>query len=53
MKTKNGRYKTIHKTSKKKLKDKKQNAKRWIKENIQIKPSEIIRKLNIKLIGHI
>ena len=51
-KTRKGYYKTVHKTSKKKLKAKKQSAKKWIKENIQIKPTEIIKKLNIKLIGH-
>lgn len=51
-KTRKGYYKTIHKTSKKKLKAKKQSAKKWIKENIQLKPTEIIKKINIKLIGH-
>ena len=51
-KTRKGYYKIVHKTSKKKLKAKKQSAKKWIKENIQLKPTEIIKKLNIKLIGH-
>ena len=51
-KTRKGYYKTIHKTSQKKMKAKKQSAKQWIKENIQQKPMEIIKKLNIKLIGH-
>lgn len=51
-KTTKGYYKVIHKTSKKKMKAKKQNAKQWIKENIQTKPTEIIQKLNIKLVGH-
>lgn len=51
-KTRKGYYKTIHKTSKKKLKAKKQNAKQWIKENIQLKPTEIIKKINIKLSGY-
>ena len=50
--TRKGYYQVIHKTSKKKMKAKKQNAKIWIKENIQLKPEEIIKKLNIKLIGH-
>ena len=27
-------------------------AKEWIKENIQLKPAELIKKLNIKLLGH-
>lgn len=51
-KTAKGYYKVIHKTSKKKMKAKKQNAKQWIKENIQMKPTKIIQKLNIKLVGH-
>lgn len=51
-KTRKGKYKVIHKTSNKKLKAKKQIAKEWIKENIQQKPTDIIKKLNIKLIGH-
>lgn len=51
-KTRKGYYKTVHKTSRKKMKAKKQNAKQWIKENIQKKPAEIIKKLNIKLVGH-
>ena len=51
-KTRRGYYKIIHKTSQKKMKTKKQSAKQWIKENIQQKPTEIIKRLNIKLIGH-
>jgi len=34
------------------MKTKKQNAKQWIKENIQREPTEIIKRLNVKLIGH-
>lgn len=51
-KTRKGYYKIVHKTSQKKLKAKKQIAKQWIKANIQLTPTEIIKKLNIKLIGH-
>ena len=51
-KTRKGFYKVVHKTSKKKLKAKKQNAKQWIKDNIQLKPIELIKRLNIKLLGH-
>jgi len=51
-KTKKGYYKVVHKTSKKKLKAKKIIAKEWIKENIRKSISEIIKRLNIKLIGH-
>ncbi len=51
-KTRKGYYQIIYRTSKKKMKAKKQSAKIWIKENIQLKPEEIIKKLNIKLMGH-
>ena len=51
-KSRKGYNKTIHKTSKKKMKAKKEKAKQWIKENIQQKPTELIKKINIKLIGH-
>lgn len=34
------------------MKAKKEKAKQWIKENIQQKPTELIKKINIKLIGH-
>ena len=51
-KTRKGYYKVIHKTSQKKMKTKKQNAKQWIKENIQREPTEIIKRLNVKLIWH-
>lgn len=47
-----GYYKVVHKTEQKKLKHKKQEIKQWIKENIQMPTSELIKKLNIKLIGH-
>lgn len=47
-----GNYKLVHKTSKKKMKDKKQKVKKWIKENIQQPIVTIINKLNIKLQGH-
>jgi group II intron reverse transcriptase/maturase len=47
-----GYYKVIHLTSQKKLKAKKQIAKQWIKNNIRLPIEEIIKKLNVKLIGH-
>ena len=47
-----GTYAVVHKTSKKKLKDKKQVAKKWIKENMHEPIEKIIKKLNKKLIGH-
>lgn len=47
-----GFYKVIHLTSQKKLKAKKQIAKQWIRKNIQLPIDYIIKKLNVKLIGH-
>jgi len=47
-----GYYKLLHKTDQKKLKHKKQVAKQWIKDNIQLPIKELIKRLNIKLIGH-
>lgn len=51
-KTRKGYYKVIHRTSKKKLRAKKMVAKQWIKENMHKPIPEIIKKLNIKLLGH-
>jgi group II intron reverse transcriptase/maturase len=51
-KTRNNKYKLIHHTSKKKLKQKKQNVKAWLKENMHNSIKEIVPKLNIKLEGH-
>ena len=47
-----GYYKLLHSTSQKKLKEKKASAKQWIKQNIYLPISELIKKLNIKLVGH-
>lgn len=47
-----GRYAVIHRTSKKKLKAKKQVVKEWLDTNTHGQPSEIIKQLNRKLIGH-
>jgi len=46
------KYTVLHRTSKKKLKAKKQNVKEWLKENIHGKPSDTIELLNKKLVGH-
>ena len=51
-KTRNGKYKLIHHTSKKKLKQKKANVKKWLKENMHNSIKEIVPKLNVKLEGH-
>ena len=48
----NGKYKLIHNTASKKLKAKMQTAKAWLHEQCHEKPAEIIRKLNVKLVGH-
>lgn len=50
--TKNGGYKVIHHTSSKKLQAKMQSAKAWLNDHMHEKPTEIIAKLNVKLIGH-
>ena len=47
-----GFYKLLHITSQKKLKLKKASAKQWIKQNIHLPISELIKQLNRKLIGH-
>jgi len=51
-KTRSGKYMVVHRTSKAKLKAKRQAVKEWLKYNIQGKPSEIIKELNRKLVGH-
>lgn len=47
-----GKYIVIHRTSKKKMKCKMETAKDWIKQNMHNPISEIIEKLNRKLVGH-
>lgn len=51
-KTRTGKYRLQHRTSRKKLKAKKLNVKEWLKSNMHGKPSDIIKLLNRKLIGH-
>ncbi len=50
--TRTGKYTVLHRTSKKKLKAKKQMVKEWLKENLHGKPSDTIERLNKKLVGH-
>ena len=50
--TRTGKYRVVYRTSKKKLKAKKQAVKEWLWENMHGKPSDTIEKLNRKLIGH-
>jgi group II intron reverse transcriptase/maturase len=47
-----GKYCVLHRTSKKKLKAKKQAAKKWLREHMHESIPETIRKLNAKMIGH-
>ncbi|RXI49994.1 hypothetical protein DP130_03175 [Clostridium tetani] len=46
------RFVELANTSSKKLKAKMQAAKQWLYEHFHEKPSDIIEKLNVKLIGH-
>ena len=50
--TRAGKYRVVHRTSKKKLASKKQAVKEWLMNNIHGKPSDTIKQLNKKLIGH-
>lgn len=47
-----GKFRVIHRTSKKKLKVKKEKVKKWIRENIQVGTEELIKRLNKKVTGH-
>lgn len=47
-----GKYCVIHRTSRKKLKQKREAAKQWLKEHMHESIPETIRKLNKKMIGH-
>ena len=50
--TRKGRYRVIHRTSKKKLKQKKVVVKEWLHENMHGKLSDTIKQLNRKIVGH-
>ena len=47
-----GKYCVIHRTCKKKLKQKREAAKQWLKEHMHESIPKTIRKLNKKMIGH-
>ena len=51
-KTLTGKYTVVHRTSKKKLKVKKQTVKDWLVANTHGKPSDVIKLINRKLVGH-
>ena len=51
-KSRSGKYTVKYQTSKKKLKAKRANVKKWIRVNMHMPIDELIEKLNIKLRGH-
>jgi len=51
-KTKEGKYRVHHRSSKKKIKTKKIDVKKWLQENMHERPEKVIAKINKKLIGH-
>ena len=51
-KTRTNKYRTVIITSKKKLKQKKENVKEWLKTQNQENVLEIIKRINRKIIGH-
>lgn len=50
--TKGGKYRVLVTTSKKKLKQKKESAKKWLEENMHGNMIEILERLKLKLVGH-
>lgn len=51
-KTRTNKYRTVVITSKKKLKQKKQNVKEWLKTQNQVNVLEVIKRINLKIVGH-
>jgi len=51
-KSRKGKFMIVHRTSRKKLKQKKANVKVWLKQNMHVPIKDLIAKLNRKLIGH-
>lgn len=51
-KTRTNKYRVLVRSSKKKMKIKRQNVKQWLYENRQLNVLEIIEKINKKLVGH-
>lgn len=47
-----GKYIVMYRTSQKKLSSKMEAVKEWLRKNIHINKCELVKKLNIKLIGH-
>lgn len=51
-KTRNGCYRVVHRTSQKKLSVKRQAMKQWLRLNMHKPVSDIIKGLNLRLMGH-
>ena len=51
-KTRKGKYRVVVKTAKKKLKQKKENAKKWLHDNMHSSIKDTLERLKLKLIGH-
>lgn len=51
-KTLNGKYRTVIRTSKKKMRQKKENAKLWLKEHMHDNIYDVLEILKLKLTGH-
>ena len=51
-KSRNGKFIVKPHTSKKKLKAKRANVKKWLRQNMHTPTGELIKKLNVKLRGH-
>jgi group II intron reverse transcriptase/maturase len=51
-KTRTNKYRTVIITSKKKLKQKKQNVKECLKTQNQVNVLEVIKRINLKIVGH-
>lgn len=50
--TKGGRYIVAHVTAAKKLRAKKQAAKKWLHENMHVEKCLLVKQINSKLVGH-
>jgi len=50
--SRNGKYIVIHRTSSKKMSAKMQAAKAWLRENMHLDKRELVKRLNVKLVGH-
>ena len=51
-KTIKGKYRVVVKTAKKKLKQKKENAKKWLQDNMHNNIRDILERIKLKLVGH-